>query len=580
MALTALVAGKAERCDLLARHDAGGKLRQRHAGCLGDERHGTRGAGIGLDNVDHRILDGELDVDKADDAQALRQAAGDVTQLRDLSLRKRERRDAAGRVAGMHAGFLDVLQDAADVHVLAVAQGVHVAFDGAFQEAVEVHRMIGRDASRFGHVLLQVLGVVGDDHAASAQNVAGADQQREADAVGNLAGFFEGRGHTGCRVGDGKLVEDGRETIAIFRQVDGLGLGAHDVHAGILQGAGKLERRLAAQGDHYPIGLLDIDDVHDVFVGKRLEVQAVGGVVVGGDRFRVAVDHDGLVTGIVQRVARVHAAVVELDALADAVRACAQDHRALLRGRTNLGSAQLVGLVVVLGKALELGCAGVNRLEHGNHAELLAARANGKLVGAGEVGDLIVGEPVALGGKQVLGRKFLELHLRNSALDGNDVGDAVQEPAVDLVRLEHLLYRPAAAEGLGNVEHAVFGGQGNQLVEALLVEGVLAVAAQAVTAVLKRAHGLAEGLFEGAADGHDLADGLHAGGKGGVRALELLEREARNLHDAVVDGGLEAGRGCLGDVVGDLVERIAHGELCSGLGNREAGGLGGKRGRA
>ena len=32
------------------------------------------------------------------------------------------------------------------------------------------------------------------------------------------------------------------------------------------------------------------------FQGQGLEIKAVGGVVVGGDGFRVAVDHDGLVT--------------------------------------------------------------------------------------------------------------------------------------------------------------------------------------------------------------------------------------------------------------------------------------------
>ena len=191
MALTALVARQAERGDLLARHDAGGKLGQRNASGLGNEWHRARCARVGLDDVYDGVLDGELDVDQADYTQALRQAAGDVAKLGNLSLGKGKGRDAAGRVAGMHAGFLDVLQHAADVDVLAIAQGIYVAFDGTLQEAVKVHRMIGRDARGFSHVLFQVLRIVGDNHAAAAQNVAGANQEREADAVGNLAGFLE-----------------------------------------------------------------------------------------------------------------------------------------------------------------------------------------------------------------------------------------------------------------------------------------------------------------------------------------------------------------------------------------------------
>jgi hypothetical protein len=44
-------------------------------------------------------------------------------------------------------------------------------------------------------------------------------------------------------------------------------------------------------------------------------------------------------------------------------------------------------------------------------------------------------------------------------------------------------------------------------------------------------------------------------------AGELLEGEARDLHDHVVDGRLEGRRRHAGDVVLDLVERVADGEL-------------------
>jgi hypothetical protein len=39
---------------------------------------------------------------------------------------------------------------------------------------------------------------------------------------------------------------------------------------------------------------LDVADLQHVLDGQRLEVEPVGGVVVGGDRLRVAVDHDRL----------------------------------------------------------------------------------------------------------------------------------------------------------------------------------------------------------------------------------------------------------------------------------------------
>ena len=62
-------------------------------------------------------------------------------------------------------------------------------------------------------------------------------------------------------------------------------------------------------------------------IGERLEEQPVARVVVGRHRLRVAVDHHRLEAGVPQRERGVHTAVVELDALADPVRAAAEDHR-------------------------------------------------------------------------------------------------------------------------------------------------------------------------------------------------------------------------------------------------------------
>ena len=141
---------------------------------------------------------------------------------------------------------------------------------------------------------------------------------------------------------------------------------------------------------------------------------------------------------------------------------------------------------------------------------------------------------------------------------------------------------PAAAQGFDHKEDAMLGRGGHglgELIVAQLVGAFLAAGANALVAVLQRAHGLAEGLLKGAADRHDLAHGLHARGERGVGALELLEGKARHLDHAVVDRGLKAGGRGLGDVVDDLVERVANGKARGGLGDGEARGLGGKRGR-
>ena len=162
-----------------------------------------------------------------------------------------------------------------------------------------------------------------------------------------------------------------------------------------LEVARELERRLpAVLHDHAP-GLLDVHDLEHVLERQRLEVQAVGGVVVGRHGLRVAVDHDGLVAVLAQRHRRVHAAVVELDALPDAVRAAAQHDHLLAVGR--LGLALLfVRRVHVRGARRELGRAGVDALVHGPHAERVPARADVVLLDLQQVREPAVGEARAL----------------------------------------------------------------------------------------------------------------------------------------------------------------------------------------
>ena len=100
---------------------------------------------------------------------------------------------------------------------------------------------------------------------------------------------------------------------------------------------GELERRLAAELHDHAVGLLRSHDVQHVLERQRLEVQLVRRVVVGRDRLRVAVDHDRLVARLAQGERGVHAAVVELDPLADAVGTAAEDHDLLaLAARASL----------------------------------------------------------------------------------------------------------------------------------------------------------------------------------------------------------------------------------------------------
>jgi hypothetical protein len=116
-------------------------------------------------------------------------------------------------------------------------------------------------------------------------------------------------------------------------------------------------------------------DVEHVLEGQWFEVEAVRGVVVRRDGLGVAVDHHRLDTRLAERERRVDAAIVELDALPDAVRAAAQDDDLLAVRRESLG-VRLVGRVQVGRVCRKLCGARVDSAERAGHAERLPAGAH------------------------------------------------------------------------------------------------------------------------------------------------------------------------------------------------------------
>src|SRR5881394_1525066 len=101
---------------------------------------------------------------------------------------------------------------------------------------------------------------------------------------------------------------------------------AEDRDARRFQRLGETQWGLAAQLDDHTLGTLPAHDLQYVLERQRLEVQLVRDVEVRRHRFRVRVDHDGLEAQLTKRQAGPDKAIVELDALADAIGTAAQDH--------------------------------------------------------------------------------------------------------------------------------------------------------------------------------------------------------------------------------------------------------------
>ncbi len=271
-----------------------------------------------------------------------------------------------------------------------------------------------------------------------------------------------------------------------------------------------------------------------------------------------------------------HTAVVELDALADAVRARSENDDLLAVAVANLVGV-FVGRVVVRRGGLELGGAGIDRLERGVHSGCEASGTHLGLGDAPQVGELRIGEAELLGPLEAPRRDRIE---RQRLEMGPLLGDhrhLVEEPRIDCGGREDLVEAHTPTQQCLKLERTIGGSDRRHLHEFFgrdVVERRLArVGVETMAALLERTECLLHRLGEGSADGHDLTHRLHRRTEHPAGARELLERPARNLGDDIIDRRFEAGRGLLRDVVGDLVERVADRELGGDLGDREAGGL-------
>ena len=243
----------------------------------------------------------------------------------------------------------------------------------------------------------------------------------------------------------------------------------------------------------------------------------------------------------------------------------------------------LVGRVVVRRLGLELGRAGVDRLERRGARRRPAGRARTVgLVDAPQPGQLGVGEAEPLGPPPRPAVHAGEAELGEVGPLVDDLGDLVEEPRVDPGRA-----RPRARSRCPAAARPRAGRAGRawrwRPAPTSSSSGSASSAASA-RSQLSPARPCSSERSAFCSDSGNVRPMAMASPTDCIEvpstpggAGELLERPPGHLGDDVVDGRLEAGRRLPGDVVGDLVERVADGELGGDLGDREPGGLRGQR---
>ncbi len=207
----------------------------------------------------------------------------------------------------MDPGLLDMLHDAGDFDIVAVGDGVDVDLDRVLQIAVDQHRARSRGADRMRHVAVEA----GGDRARSPSPARPAHRTGGSPPDSRCAAPppRPRRPNRRCRSPAGA----GRAGSAAPESAAGPRPGRS--HRARCRGSGSVRASSAAASfsgvcppnctmtpSKRPAPLLDPDDLDHVLGGQRLEIEPVGGVVIGRDGLRVAIDHDRLDAGLADRL--------------------------------------------------------------------------------------------------------------------------------------------------------------------------------------------------------------------------------------------------------------------------------------
>ena len=333
-----------------------------------------------------------------------------------------------------------------------------------------------------------------------------------------------------------------------------------------MQRFSEVDRRLAAERHDDSFGFFEGDDVHHVLYGQRLEIELVAGGIVRRNGFGIVVDDDRLVPGGADRPDGMHGRIVELDALPDADRSRTEHHDLLAFAHDRLVFLLVSGIEIGhIGG--ELARAGIDHLINRENIVLAPQQEHLLLAHAPQLTDELVAKTHAFG----VAQRFDVAGIgRYDLFELDDVLKLLEEEHVDFGAVVDQRQLDAPADQLGDGVKTVVRSLldiGEHPIDRPVVEFLMVDMADPR---FERAHRLQEALLHRAAHGHHLARRLHLGSELVRSVAELVEREAGDLGNHIVESRFEAGRR-IGDA--DLVERKAHGDLGADAGDRIAAGL-------
>ena len=228
------------------------------------------------------------------------------------------------------------------------------------------------------------------------------------------------------------------------------------------------------------------------------------------------------------------AAVVKLDALADAVGAAAQDHNLPFIGNRVVVRCVIRGIEV----SAVLGTAYMDAVPGFHYADSFSCVADIVLGYFQNLAEIFVGKAVFLGLRQGFRRGHRTFELQQGFFLFHKFLHLLHEVMLHPGDVENLIHRGSFAQGFVHLEVTFGRRRAQQVQQFFLAEFVkILYMTQTVTSFFQRTDGLLECFLIILADTHNFAHGAHLGSQFIVHAFELFKSPAGKFHDNIISVG-------------------------------------------
>ena len=304
---------------------------------LGGQGGGTGDTGVDLDQVvpEGLRVQRELHVAAALNLEGANQLEGAVAEQMVFLIGQGLAGGHDDGVAGVDANRIDVLHVAdGDGSVVGVPHDLIFDFLVAPDALFHQHLTDGGKGEAVFEQLAAFLLVVGKAAAGAAEGESGAQDHRVTDLFRRRKTLFQGVGDDGGQHRLAKTLAQLLEPLAVLGLVNGVGGGAQQLHAALLQNSHpaqlhcEVQAGLSADAGEQRVGPLHSENVGGKFGGQGFHIDLVRNGGVGHDGGRVGVGQKNLVALLLQGQACLGTGVVELGGLPDDNGAGADDQNA------------------------------------------------------------------------------------------------------------------------------------------------------------------------------------------------------------------------------------------------------------